>query len=358
MHAYTHIYTYTHMCTTSSECVLRCVRWCKKHTCVTYTPAHALVPKTPVKCMQHSLQKKCTYIYIYTYMFTHAYAHENTCACMTPSARWSTDTKTHNLCTNMHKHTHTHVYKRIDVQIHTHMHIYTYIMSAHIHTYIYIHTRTQNVHMNTRKAPLKRQRGSDCAGSPTWRQEALPFSLSAAIWRRIPFVASSPIARPQGMTDKRRTTTTNSSLSHHHDSAPSRPHPLICTGAELIHPIDWPRNLPAWPWPPETRSFFCHFGGFSFWRVITLPAHFHMHIQRHTRTSTHVKSAHKRNGDNQTLEPGWEGRKNGFVKDLAHTHKKRKTEKKMSGKTDIHESQEKIRAHRASNKATRLCLTK
>jgi len=36
-----------------------------------------------------------------------------------------------------------------------------------------------------------------------------------------------------------------------------------------------------------------------------------------------------------------------------HTHKK-----KMSGKTDIHESKEKIRAHRNSSKATRLFLTK
>jgi len=31
---------------------------------------------------------------------------------MTPSTRWSTDTKTHNLCTFMHTHTHTHVYSR------------------------------------------------------------------------------------------------------------------------------------------------------------------------------------------------------------------------------------------------------
>ena len=38
-------------------------------------------------------------------------------------------------------------------------------------------------------------------------------------------------------------------------------------------------------------------------------------------------------------------------KDLAHTQKK-------SEKTDIHESKEKIRAHRASSKATRLFLAK
>ena len=102
---------------------------------------------------------------------------------MTPSTRWSTDTKTHNLYTNMHTHTHTHVYKRIDVQIHRHMHIYTYIMSTHIHTYTHIHTRIQNVHMNARKARLKWLRGSDCAGNPTWHQEVLSFSLSVS-WQR------------------------------------------------------------------------------------------------------------------------------------------------------------------------------
>jgi len=69
---------------------------------------------------------------------------------MTPSTRWSTDTKTHNLCTNVptSTHTHTHVYKRIDVQIHTHVHIYTYIMSAHIHTHAYkMHIWTHAKHV-------------------------------------------------------------------------------------------------------------------------------------------------------------------------------------------------------------------
>ena len=153
------------------------------------------------------------------------------------------------------------IYAQICIQIHIHMcinaYIYIYIhtctyiyihMSAHIHTYTCIHTRIQNVHMNARKARLKRRRGSDCAGSPTWRQEALPFSLSAAIQRGIPFVVCSPIARPRGTTDKRRTTTTNSSSWHHHNSAPSRPHPLICTGAEPIHPVHGPTKLRAWPY--------------------------------------------------------------------------------------------------------------
>ena len=77
-----------------------------------------------------------------------------------------------------------------------------------------------------------------------------------------------------------------------------------------------------------------------------------MHIQKHTHTCTHVQSAHKRNGDNQAQEPGWEGREKGFVRDLAYT------QKKMSEKTDIHEFQEMIQAHKASSKATRLFLTK
>jgi len=99
-------------------------------------------------------------------------------------------------------------------------------MSAHINTYIYIHTRIQNVHMNARKARLKRRRGSDCANSQLDTKKFYP----------------SPCP--------------------HHDSAPSRPHLLICTGAELIHLVHCPRQFPALPWPPETRSFFCHFGGF------------------------------------------------------------------------------------------------
>jgi len=53
-----------------------------------------------------------------------------------------------------------------------------------------------------------------------------------------------------------------------------------------------------------------------------------MHIQRHTHTSTHVQSAHKRNSDNQAQEPGWEGRKKGSVRDLAYTHKKKNVRKK------------------------------
>ena len=58
----------------------------KKNTCVTYTPAHAIVPKTPVpKCTQHSLQKNA-HIYIYTHTCTriHITANKHARAFMTP----------------------------------------------------------------------------------------------------------------------------------------------------------------------------------------------------------------------------------------------------------------------------------
>ena len=160
---HTHTYIHIHICAKSAASVFADlyvgvnVHLCNIHKC----------PCTGAQntCKVHVTltAKKCTYIYTYTHMRTHTYAHENTCACMTPSTRWSTDTKTHNLCTNMH--THTHVHKRIDVQIHTHMHIYTYIhVRTHTHINMYTHTRTKFTYKHT-QARLERRRGSERARS-------------------------------------------------------------------------------------------------------------------------------------------------------------------------------------------------
>jgi len=63
------MYTYVH--TLQRVCSQFCTLMSQK-TCVTYTPAHALVPRTPVpKCTQHSLQKMHIYIYIHTYAYTY-----------------------------------------------------------------------------------------------------------------------------------------------------------------------------------------------------------------------------------------------------------------------------------------------
>jgi len=61
---------------------------------------------------------------------------------------------------------------------------------------------------------------------------------------------------------KRRTTTTNSSSSHHHDSAPSRPHSLICTGAEPIPPVHASSQLGRAAVTPRNEVIFL-----PFWRV-------------------------------------------------------------------------------------------
>ena len=75
-------------------------------------------------------------------------------------------------------------------------------------------------------------------------------------------MASTPIACPRETTDKRRTTTTNNSSSHHHDSAPSRPHSLICTGAEPIHPVHASSQLGRAAVAPRNEFIFL-----PFWRV-------------------------------------------------------------------------------------------
>jgi len=122
--------------------------------------------------------------------------------------------------------------------MHKYINTCIYINISCPHTYTHIHTQIQNVQMNARKARLKRRRGSDCRAAQLDTKKLCP----------------SPCP--------------------HHDSAPSRPHPLICNGTEPIHPVHCPRQLPAWPWLPETRSFFCHFGGvFIFCILLKLYLH-------------------------------------------------------------------------------------
>ena len=125
-----HIYMHIHCGTTCSECVRRCVCWCHKNTCVTYTPAHALVPKTPVlKCTQHSLQK-----------IAHIYIHTHIC------------TRIH-MCINAYVH----------IYVHTCIYIHIY-MSTHKHTYTYIHNHTNCTYEST-QAHLERQRDCERARS-------------------------------------------------------------------------------------------------------------------------------------------------------------------------------------------------
>ena len=79
----------------------------------------------------------------------------------------------------------------------------------------------------------------------------------------------------------------------------------------------------------------------------------HAHTEAHTHKHTCTISTQE-----EWRQPGtgvWlREAKKGFVRDLAHTH----TQKKSETKPIFTNLKEKIRAHRASSKATRLFVTK
>jgi len=195
---------------------------------------------------------------MHTYIYPHPYAYAYICTRTHMRMHYTVHTLKYWYWDpqSMHKYayTHTHLYKRIHIHIHTHMHIYIYMhvrTHTHIHIYTHIHTHIQIIYMHARKHVWNDGAAATARETQLYVKKLRPSPCPLQSGGGLPFMASSPIARPRGTTDKRRTTTINSSSIHHHDSAPSRPHPLICTGAEPIHPV------PAWLWPPETRSLQC-----------------------------------------------------------------------------------------------------
>ena len=120
--------------------------------------------------------------------------------------------------------------------------------------------------------------------------------------------------------------------------------------------------------PENARNF----GIYCSWQIfITLPTHFHMHIQRHTHTSTYVhqhtrgmattrhRSLVERGGRKALLETLHTDKKKKPIKICQKKTGKKQTKlcQKKTGK-NRNESQGKIRAHRPSRKANRLFLTK
>ena len=124
------------------------------------------------------------------------------------------------------------MYKYIHTCIYIHIH-----MSAHIHTNTYIHTRIQNVHMNARKARLKRRRRSDCARSPA-------AHLTITTVRRPDHIRLSALVRSQ---------------SAQFTQAPS---------------------LAARPWPPETSFRACIPMQKYIYRVIFIYISIYVHIYK------------------------------------------------------------------------------
>jgi len=269
-HPYTHACIYTYICIYTyvhnlQRMCRRCVRWCQRNICITYT--NALVLRTPVlKCMQHSLQKNAhIYVYTYTHMHTRTYPHEYTYACMTPSKhaeeRLLRLTIYSQICIHVHIHMYIHAYVYMYLYTCIYIHIYT---SVHMHTCTYIHTRVLHVHMHACKHVRNDGAAATARQAKLDAKKLCPSPCPLQSGGGSPSVANSPIARPRGTTDKRRTTTTNSSSSHHYDSAPPTLQLLICTGAEPIHPVHGPPKLRATEATSRNEVTFLPFSpGFS-----------------------------------------------------------------------------------------------
>jgi len=258
------IYMHIHTCAPLQRVCHRCVRWYQRNICITYTPAHALVPRTSVtKYMQHPLQKKITYMHTNTHMRMYTYAHEYTCAFMTPpkhaAERLLRLTIYSQICIHIHIQMHIHAYAYLDIYTCIYIHIYMFV---HTHTYTFIHTHIQDVHMHAHKHAW-----NDGAVATAWEArldatKAPHFSSrsgSAASVLRDPFDEKRQVSA--------ETNTTNSNSSHHHDSAPPRLQQLICIGTEQIHPVYTPPKLRATEQCSENRfhifTIFPHFSWLS-----------------------------------------------------------------------------------------------
>ena len=179
MHAYTHIYAYTYMCTPAASLSQMCTLISKKHlynvyTC-TCTGAQNICYKvhaTPIAKKNHIYAYKHTYAHVYICTWIHMCIHDTTQTCR------RTAIETDNLFTNMHTHTYTNAYTCIRILRHLHMHLYTYIhVRTHTYIHIYTHTHTRCTYART-QACLERRRCSDCVRSPTWCHESSALLLS------------------------------------------------------------------------------------------------------------------------------------------------------------------------------------
>ena len=167
-----HTYMHIHICAPPASSVSQMCSWCQTNTCIMYTSAHALVPRTPVpKCMQHPLEKICIHM--------HTISHAHPWRCPT---RQRLAAETHNLCTNIHTHTFTHVYTCIHILIRIHMHICTHVhVFTHAYMYIYTHTHTTCTYRRT-QARLEQYLSINCVRSLTLHQEVPSFS-----WKGVAF---------------------------------------------------------------------------------------------------------------------------------------------------------------------------
>ena len=158
IHAYAHIYTYTYMCTTCSECVADVYVGVKTHLCNIHTRPCTTAHNTCKVHVTHTAKKMHIYIYLHTYVYActvvctrkHMRMHDT----VYTLKHWYQDPQ------SMHKYAYTYTYTRVwthrCTNTYTHAYIYIYHVRTHTHIHIYTHThtkctyeRTQSTHMCT-----------------------------------------------------------------------------------------------------------------------------------------------------------------------------------------------------------------
>jgi len=149
MHAYTHIYTYTHTCTTCSERVTDVYVGVKTHLCNVNTRPCTSARNTCFKVhvtltAGHAHTRPCIYACTCMHMHMGAYArprHHLT--------RWGVTTRTLHLCMRVHMHTHAYACARTRAPAHAYMHVHAHM---HVCAYVCIHVHKHvDVHMHACK---------------------------------------------------------------------------------------------------------------------------------------------------------------------------------------------------------------
>jgi len=158
------------MCTTCSECVTD-VYVGVKHTCVTYTPSHALVPINTYSKVHvtltagHAHTRPCIYACTCMHMHMGAYARPRHRLTHRGAA-----TRTLHLCIRVHMHAHanacacTHTRAHAHMNVHAHMHACAYVcihVYTHAHRDVRMHART-----NTPGTTAPQRQGEELMQTP------------------------------------------------------------------------------------------------------------------------------------------------------------------------------------------------
>jgi len=208
IHTYMHVHIYAQPAANVSQ---MCTLMSKEHLYNAFNCTCTGAQNICCKVHATLTVKKCTYIYTYTHTHTHTYPQEYACAFMTPSKHAVQRLLRLTIYAQICIHIHIHMYIRAHVYIYIYTYIYIQIyMSVHIHAHIYTHT--YNMYICTHASTSETTARQRLRRKPNWMNKHNQQQL---------ITPSRPL------------------------DAPPRLQPLICTGAEPIHPVHGPPKLLA-----------------------------------------------------------------------------------------------------------------